>query len=199
MKDKSIYLMSIVMQLIGLLIFLSSSSKTVSFGLIGFGFLIQVIISIVGRLDGLVTMYAFISSIVAGLLVISMHLGNSTDLYGYMAGLILVMAALLSPVIQKPKIKRKKKMRTQELQTVQSHENAIQPVTQQKMADNIQINMNSSEREKDPKYFATQEGATYHRRDCLSIRKTHRDDLIIFEDKDEAQAQKYRPCKLCRP
>lgn len=193
MKDKNIYLMSAILQILGVLLLVSQLNMTLSIGLLAIGFIMQFSIILLGKMDNLVATYSLLLSILSiSLISINLIYGQIQDAQYYAASL-LIFAAILSPVIEKPK-KYRKKTNTQNI--IQPYEGSIQ--REQKLAENIQINVNESNKN-DNNFFATNEGATYHRRDCLSIAKTKRDDLIVFKSKKEATSQRYRPCKLCRP
>jgi len=48
-------------------------------------------------------------------------------------------------------------------------------------------------------YYASKVSMKYHRPDCEWARKIPPANLVIFASKQEAEAQGYKPCKVCKP
>ena len=53
-------------------------------------------------------------------------------------------------------------------------------------------------RKEEELFFASKTGNSFHRRDCMTIRKVPREDLIVFRSRNEALELGYKPCKVCR-
>lgn len=69
------------------------------------------------------------------------------------------------------------------------------PVPEKEIKNSITSNIKISEENR----VASKESNIYHKPDCQYIKNIKEENIIIFEDKEDAERNDYIPCKICKP
>ena len=168
MKDKLFVFIGVVLTLLAFMMQIAGFSQAISFGSFVIGLILIVTISFVGRIDSLVSTFIIINTVIIAMVKIFEFI--TQDLI--IQNLLLIALLTLNLILALISDEEKKKVRTKT--------KIILP------------------RKEEELFFASKTGNSFHRRDCMTIRKVPREDLIVFRSRNEALEMGYKPCKVCR-
>ncbi len=173
MKDKNFVILGTILVILAYTLHLLNFNPLITTGSMLLGVSLILTIAMIGRIDKAIITLILLNTLTVATVKTYEYLMKTLIIETHLLTSLLALNIILAMVSGKPK-RRKKQI-------------LPQPAPKK-----------TEPEKKEEYFFSSPNGNSFHRRDCMTIRKIERENLIVLKSRSEALEKGYKPCRVCR-